>query len=176
MILNMSWQYIAGFFDGEGNIHIYNNTTERTYADRLGQRHMPGKVYTRLDNRVALSVSQSVRFYVLMVQRDNVVLDIMSKFIENYGIKTSTRLVMAKGKTNGQGITSNFDVKTLSIVGGHLSQLKFLECIYPYSIVKKEKIGIAIKFIKSKKWGKHSFHEKNFKQWRELRRRVLTSS
>ena len=75
----MTPQYAAGFFDGEGNIHIYDNSRERTYRDNPEQKHKPGKIYKSKDQRVSLSVTQATYFRVTLAQHDNGILEIIQR-------------------------------------------------------------------------------------------------
>ncbi len=136
--MKMTWQYIAGFFDGEGCICLRDYHKNKTYVDK----NKNVKVYPIYDRGVRVILAQRTRIYILLAQKENGALKSIGDFIGKKGIKFGIHY-SNKAKTS-----QNMEM------GEHKSVEKFLSNIYPYLIVKKEKAKITLDYIKNKKWYK----------------------
>lgn len=126
----MNWSYVAGFFDGEGNIAIYDYERKRYFPDRP----LKNQPYTMHERSVAISMSQKVRIFVNMTQLDNGVLNEIHKFLINENI------VCQLQKANSK------DIRRIQF-SSRASVKLFLEKVMPYLIVKKPKAEIALRFL-----------------------------
>ena len=70
--MTINWSYIAGFFDGEGNISIYDFKRDRI---------VNGKNYSYQEQRTAISVSQGLHFRIVFTQKKSLVLQEIKKFL-----------------------------------------------------------------------------------------------
>ncbi len=129
----ITWQYIAGFFDGEGCISIYDYERKKTLKDK------PNKpTYTYQEKLVKISLDQKIRFHVSMVQRETLVLEKIHQFLNKHKIKNS--LYFSKKTDMGKVQFSS-----------RKAVLSFLKQIHPYLYVKGEKAKFAIEFLEGKK-------------------------
>jgi len=133
--MKVSWQWLAGFYDGEGSITIYDYKRLRTLKDRPDRK---GGTWLMNEQVVRLSIDQNLRFYLLLTQKNNPVLELIRGFLAIHGIKTRPVLTSKTGCGKIQ-IQRYQDVKA------------FLEGVLPYLICKREKALIALAFI-NKKW------------------------
>jgi len=122
----MNWQYVAGFFDGEGNITIYDYERKKVYA--------PDRITTYQEKQVKISIAQKIRIYVNMVQLENGVIPLLNEFLISEGIDSHIH------KTNDKGM------QRLQFTSRKSCKI-FLEKIIPYLIVKKEKARLALAFL-----------------------------
>jgi len=134
--MKLTWEYIAGFFDGEGCICFYDFKKKKTYKDKKGNE----KIYIINEHRVRTYLVQNTRIFVQMVQKENKVLKIIGDFLVENGIKSYTYRVNKKGGCDSLQLSH------------HKMVQMFLENIYPYLIVKKDKAELALEYIKSRKW------------------------
>jgi len=125
----MSWEYLAGFFDGEGCISVYDYEHKRTFRDRPSQN----QPYVMKEKTVRISIDQKIRFFVFLIQKENGVLQEISEFLNEEEIQHSLRNY-GKGMQN-IAFSSRKAVK------------KFLSKISPYLRVKKEKANFTLDFL-----------------------------
>ena len=118
---NITWQYIAGFFDGEGTI-FYTNSWAKNRND--GKRTIKCK-------RLVVSVVQGL-------PQKKVILEI-GKFLK----KQKIGFTFVK--------TIKYIPYLRLDIGIRGNQIYFLEKILPYIIVKKKKAIEGLKFLKSRK-------------------------
>ena len=122
-VISMDWQYIAGFFDGEGCIFISSRKDICTYPSRHN------KSYNCLHRMVRITLSQN----------DIEVLEKIQEFLTLNNIISSI-------------YTNPNNIQHQLYISKHDSSLKFLENILPFVIVKKIKTLEAINFIQNTKW------------------------
>lgn len=130
----VTWQYIAGFFDGEGTIFY---TTTWAKNRKTGKRNIKCK-------RLVVSVIQGIR--------QKQVIEEIGKFLERQRIGFST----VESKKPIPCLRLDIGVRG--------EQFLFLKSIFPYLIVKKEKAEKALKFIEEKektKKGNFTLREKD---------------
>jgi intein-encoded DNA endonuclease-like protein len=108
--MEISWQYIAGFFDGEGC--VYFRKMKKPYVNLTPLAQMTQKV------------------------KQGEVLFKIKEFLKKNGIPSNIQY-----KKNNLTFV-------LTIRGGREGTFKFLQKIFPYSIVKREKIKETIEFLK----------------------------
>jgi intein/homing endonuclease len=153
----LSWEYIAGFFDGEGCITLFDYDRKRVYKKKPQQRQRDGKEYSSKEQRVMVSMGQNDRAYIQLVQVNTEVLEKIGDFLNENNI--AFRLQHKKKSEKNKAWS---DI-TIMFVSRHKDVEKFLEGIYPFLIVKRLSAQIALDFIKQKVWGKHNKHERGWK-------------
>jgi len=126
----ITWQYLAGFFDGEGCICIYDYERNKTIKDK------PNKVYKYQEKLVKISLAQKIRFHVSMIQKETKVLEEIHQFLNEQKIKNSLYIYK-----NGIGSIQ---------FSSHKAVYLFLKQIYPYLHVKQKKAKLAIEFLEGK--------------------------
>lgn len=122
----MTWEYVAGFFDGEGNITIYDYERKRVLA--------PDRITTYQEKQVKISMAQKTRIIVNMVQLKNGIIPKINEFLIAEGINSHIHK------------TDRFDIQRLQFSSRESCKI-FLEKIIPYLFVKKEKAQLALDFI-----------------------------
>lgn len=149
--MKMSWQYIAGFFDGEGCISMVDmKRSRKSYSSAMkGIKNRPTKkLWVCTERAVRLFVGQadvcSMRFQACMVQNENPVLFAIQKFLKKNGIEAQVN--KRKPTRLSQQPFS------MLLISRYEDVRKVLKKMLPYLIVKKSRAQIAIGFI-DKKWG-----------------------
>ena len=117
---NITWQYIAGFFDGEGTIFY---TTTWAKNRKTGKRTYKCK-------RIAVAVAQSL-------PQKKVILEI-AEFLRKQKIGFS----FVKSKKHIPYLRLDIGVRG--------EQISFLKEVLPYLIVKKEKAVDGLKFLEER--------------------------
>lgn len=138
----ITWKYLAGFFDGEGHISIYDYVRKRGYRSRAvkGIKNRPCKreiIY--FERSVRLCMAQNVRFTLGITQKKTKVLYEIKKFLLAKHLH-STNITRPKSSR------TNFPCSIL-YVQKRKDVLVMLRKLLPYLIVKKAKAKIAVKFL-----------------------------
>ncbi len=123
----MTWDYIAGFFDGEGCISIYDYEHKRTFKDR------PKGPYIMKEKYVKISLDQKIRIFVHMVQKQTEVLEEIQEFLVAEGIQANFHI-----KKTGMGAVQFSSRESVRV---------FLNKVIPYLRVKNHKAQIALDFL-----------------------------
>ena len=116
-----SWQYLAGFYDGEGTI---------------GFRVVREK---RLSRKTGETGGWYITPYLDIANTNFKVLEIIQKFLADS--ETISHIVSKSSKNKNQQQGNYLTIQSYEGIR------KFLKNIYPYSLIKKEQINIINKFL-----------------------------
>jgi hypothetical protein len=111
----ISWQYLGGFFDGEGCVDC-RETIQMWKGSPKACRQWRLKLY----------------------QNDRLVLDLIKEFLTEHGVSSRVE-VHSRPDRISKGHSGSFAL----VVGGLMNTLKVLVQIEPYSIVKAHEIQIV---------------------------------
>jgi hypothetical protein len=146
----ITWQYIAGFFDGEGCIHVREYTRKRVWKSKgKGIKSRPvSDYYIAHENILNVTIGQNIKanlnFHTTIVQKEVTVLYEIQLFLRENGIETA---IYVKKKTSLTGVGNEFGVLYFS---KWRAVKKFLESVFPYLIVKKEKAALTLEYIRQR--------------------------
>jgi hypothetical protein len=138
--VDIDWKYVAGLFDGEGNISIIDSSKSRSRGIRV----------------MVLSQSE--------MNKGETLANLVSEFLKKEGISRAHRYIYNREDKRGYKrqpchillIENKWDAKT------------FLEKVKNYCIIKKEQIIRALEFIKTLKRHYRPFSKEEKQQIKEL--------
>lgn len=143
--MRLSWQYVAGFFDGEGHVGMVRQK-------KCGEGH-----YSNGSIRASMVQSR---------ERGRILLEAVSKFLSNYGIKSTVGV----HHPGDERCSRSYHLR----MTGYRSVIPFLQQCMPFIWIKKSEAEDLIRFYRAfpSLRGKGHSHSDNVRKAWVTRRRL----